>query len=116
MKFGILLGYFSHPTSRAQIRLAHLQTNVYTFLDNISDPPISKSNQTSSKPTRLGADFKLFFKYSYEIPNPTRSAIDPPEFDPTANYHHLQLSIPCKSRLYTWIYIQITENNPRTQL
>jgi hypothetical protein len=42
----------------------------------ISNSPISKSNPTSSKPTRLGVDFQFFYN-SYENPNPTRSAIGP---------------------------------------
>jgi hypothetical protein len=62
---------------------------------------------------RLGVDFKHFLKFIWN-PNPNRSAIDPPEFDPTANYHHLQLSIPWNPRLYTAIHIQTTENKPGT--
>jgi hypothetical protein len=66
----------------------------------ISDPTISISNPTDiqSYPTR--SRLPIFYN-SYEIPDPTRSAIDSSEFDPTANYHHSQLSIPRKPRLYT---------------
>jgi hypothetical protein len=76
------------------------QNHVYAISDIIYNSPISVSNPTSSKPTRLGVDFQFFYN-SYEIPIPTRFANNPPEFDPAANYHHLQLSKPCKPRLYT---------------
>jgi hypothetical protein len=59
-KFGTLLGYSAHATSRAKIQLLHLKTNVFAISDIISDPPISKPNITSSKPTRLGVDIQHF--------------------------------------------------------
>jgi hypothetical protein len=109
-------------TSRVFLYIRHHEPRIDSHITTLTrhqllikyDPPISVSNPTSSKPTRLGVDFHFFYN-SYEIPNPTRSAIDPPEFDPAANYHHLQLSIPCKPRLYTATHIQTTENNPRTR-
>jgi hypothetical protein len=71
-----------------------------------------KPNLIQTYPTRSRLPIFLQFIWNPK-PHPIRNR--PPEFDPTANYHHLLLSIPWKPRLYTAIHIQTTENNPRTR-
>jgi hypothetical protein len=71
-------------TSRVFLHIQHYEPRFDSHITNLTrhqllikyDPPISVSNPTSSKPTRLGVDFQFFYN-SYDIPNPTRSAIDP---------------------------------------